>query len=358
MRTKFSKLFILPVAVLGLILALVLATSARGGIGDHFQRLLTRFRAPQGGNLEGLEPAEIDAFRSIESQLQAQITWSSNRTGNHEIFLWDTRTQSLQQLTDHPHVDYFANFSPDGSQLVYSRSKRPWVSFREHDGWQVYVMNTDGSAQRQVAQTGYMPKWTPDGQHIIFTRDNRVVQINVASGQERVVANGNIEPLNSPVHSPVLAPDGRHLALVLRQKTYSGPAILNLETNRLVKFYPSQACQTFWSDEQEQLLFIAKGGQGGTRVMAARSSGKSGMDGYQAEVLMDLPGAFSHEYFPRLDNTGSWLVWGAAAKGHEHDRADYEIFLWQVGRSWQETQRLTHYNGNDQWPDIYVWPSS
>ena len=45
---------------------------------------------------------------------------------------------------------------------------------------------------------------------------------------------------------------------------------------------------------------------------------------------MDLPGAYSHEYFPRVSNDGRWLVWGAAASGHEHDRADYEIFVWQT----------------------------
>jgi hypothetical protein len=44
---------------------------------------------------------------------------------------------------------------------------------------------------------------------------------------------------------------------------------------------------------------------------------------------MDLPGAYSHEYFPKLSNDGRWLVWGAAAEGHEHDRADYEIFVWE-----------------------------
>ena len=48
------------------------------------------------------------------------------------------------------------------------------------------------------------------------------------------------------------------------------------------------------------------------------------------------------------------MVWGAAAEGHEHDRADYEIFIWEVGTPWDTAERLTFYSGNDQWPDIYV----
>ena len=32
----------------------------------------------------------------------------------------------------------------------------------------------------------------------------------------------------------------------------------------------------------------------------------------QREVLMDLPGDYSHEYFPRVSADGQWMVWGAA----------------------------------------------
>jgi hypothetical protein len=81
-------------------------------------------------------------------------------------------------------------------------------------------------------------------------------------------------------------------------------------------------------------------------------------DGTDRHVFMDLPGPYSHEYFPRFSNDGRWLVWGAAAEGHEHDRADYEIFVWEIGTPWERAVRLTHHTGNDQWPDLWVRPSS
>ena len=77
-------------------------------------------------------------------------------------------------------------------------------------------------------------------------------------------------------------------------------------------------------------------GNGGTQIM-------KGGPGRPGELFMDLPGSYSHEYFPRVSNDGRWLVWGAAAKGHEHDRADYEIFVWQIGRPTSEAVRLTHH---------------
>ena len=41
---------------------------------------------------------------------------------------------------------------------------------------------------------------------------------------------------------------------------------------------------------------------------------------------------------------------GASAKGHEHDIADYEIFLWQVGTPWESAMRLSRNPANDRWP--------
>ena len=79
-------------------------------------------------------------------------------------------------------------------------------------------------------------------------------------------------------------------------------------------------------------------------------------DGSDRRVFMDLPGTRSHEYFPKLSNDGRWLVWAASAEGHEHDRADYEIFVWRVGTPWDQAVRLTQHAGNDQWPDLWVRP--
>ena len=45
--------------------------------------------------------------------------------------------------------------------------------------------------------------------------------------------------------------------------------------------------------------------------------------------LMDLPGRLSHEYFPKLDNTGKYMVWCATQKGRlgclrkHHGRTKY-----------------------------------
>ena len=47
-------------------------------------------------------------------------------------------------------------------------------------------------------------------------------------------------------------------------------------------------------------------------------------------------------------------MWGASAGGHEHDRADYEVFVWRIGEPWGTATRVTYSPANDQWPDLFV----
>ena len=69
-------------------------------------------------------------------------------------------------------------------------------------------------------------------------------------------------------------------------------------------------------------------------------------------VLLDNPGEWSHEYFPRFTADGRWLVYGASTGGHEQDSEDYEIFLWDTADTNAPPARLTFHTGNDCWPDI------
>jgi hypothetical protein len=97
-----------------------------------------------------------------------------------------------------------------------------------------------------------------------------------------------------------------------------------------------------------RVVWIEGSGRGGTRVMHTPSPGG------RPEILIDLPGAYSHEYFPVVTRDGRWLIWGAAAEGHEHDRADYEIFAWRIGAPAESATRLTWSTSNDQWPDLWM----
>jgi hypothetical protein len=49
------------------------------------------------------------------------------------------------------------------------------------------------------------------------------------------------------------------------------------------------------------------------------------------------------------------LIYGASTGGHEHDTADYEIFLWPISSPMSSTVRLSYHTGNDNWPDVFLY---
>jgi hypothetical protein len=209
-------------------------------------------------------------------------------------------------------------------------------------------VNADGTGERRVATGGYHPGWTGDGAAIVFHRGDRVFRYDLAARRETLLFHGEreITGLARPGDFE-LAPDQTRLALAFRGP-FSGAAVFDLDARSLVPLTRVQACQTSWSPDGRGLVWVETEGHGGTRIMAGKA------DGTERQVLIDLPGSRSHEYFPKLSNDARWLVWGAAAEGHEHDRADYEIFLWKLGTPWDAATRMTFHAGNDQWPDIHV----
>jgi Tol biopolymer transport system component len=315
------------------------------------ERVWTRLfppRTPKGARLEGLTGAEREAVARLGGQLDGLLVWSSNRSGNHELYVLDLGARSVKRLTNSPNVDYFGRFSPDGKRIVFLRSQRQWVSARETTAWDVFLVDVDGRNERRIAQGGYHPTWAADGTAVVFQRGLQAIRLEVASGRESVLLDGpQAIPGLTEVGDPELSPDGRRLALYPRGPL-AGNVVFDLAARTFTPLGAVQACQPTWAPDGQSLVWIEIEGHGGTRVMTGRP------DGSGRRVLIDLPGSHSHEYFPKLSNDGRWLVWGASAGGHEHDRADYEIFVWEIGTPVAQAVRLTHHEGNDQWPDLWI----
>ncbi len=316
-------------------------------------------RVPKKARLAGLAGPEQEAVRELGRRLDGMLVWSSNRSGHHQLYLVDLREQSVRQLTSSPNVNFLSRFSPDGRQVVFLRSQQEYVTFRDPTRWDVFLVNVDGTGERRIARGGYHPTWTRDGLAVIFERQGRIVRYDLAARQETVALDGPTEFPGGELGDVELAPDGRRWAFGLRgtfagvfglQGPYSGAVVFDPQARTLASLTREQACQTTWAPDGQRVLWMEPGGNGGTRIMSGRP------DGSGRGVFMDLPGAYSHEYFPKLANDGRWLVWGASAEGHEHDRADYEIFVWEVGAPVEQAVRLTHHEGNDQWPDLWVRP--
>lgn len=110
-----------------------------------------------------------------------------------------------KRLTTHPGEESFPVFSPDGSQLAFSR--------QIGGNWDLYVMPAAGGDARQITfhpRNDYANGWTPDGSSILFmsnlTGVPRLYTIHVGGVLQ------NQLPLLPEAISGSFSPDGKRIA--------------------------------------------------------------------------------------------------------------------------------------------------
>ena len=146
------------------------------------------------------------------------------------------------------------------------------------------------------------------------------------------------------MYEPSLSADRKRLAVTLRGSQRMTAILDATGTLRDT----GDGCQVIWAPKDRFVYWIGDGGRMQNQVYRRQGSGGAVLP------WLDLPAPYSHEYFPKLNRDGQYLVLGASAGGHEHDVADYEIFLWRVGEPADRALRLTFHSGNDNWPDIFI----
>jgi TolB protein len=115
-----------------------------------------------------------------------EIVFTSGRDGDLELYKMNVDGSHVQRLTYTVGYDGGPFFSPDGKYIVYRafHPRNPAELSKWDDLWamqavspvrlELWIMNRDGSGQRQVAELGgasFCPYMSPDGQWITFTSD-------------------------------------------------------------------------------------------------------------------------------------------------------------------------------------------
>jgi TolB protein len=219
------------------------------------------------------------------------IAFESYRDGNGEIYLLDTRTGQLTNLTRHPADDRAPAWSPDGSALAFESHR---------DGnWEIYALSMiDGSLTRLTRNPAYdgAPAWNPSGSEIAFEsyRDGNLEIYAVPSGggQPRRLTD---DPAGD--YGPAWSPDGSQIAF------------------------------TSWRDGNKEIYVLpAEGGQ-------ARNLTQS----------------------PADDEDPAWLSDGSALAfvswrdvDAETGNRNAEIYQLDLADAKHQTQRLT----DNSWPDL------
>lgn len=276
------------------------------------------------------------------------VVWSSNRFGNHDILKMTLPDRKITRLTTHLNAEYFPRISPDGRYVVFARSQKPWVSQRNQELWDTYLLDLESGKERLLAKYANTPTWSQDGKKVYFQRKVvRVAEVDIKTGAERILftsGTGQVKK-GAVLHTPGYNTHTNKMALTLRHG-YDMTAIVDLYGNLK---QVADGCQLTWSKDGSFLYRVGYGGKLKTAFyLYDPETSKS-------TLWLDLPGEYSHEYFPKLSNDEKYLIFAASKGDHEHDSADYEVFLWQVGTPAASATRLTFHTGNDNWPDVFLF---
>lgn len=169
-------------------------------------------------------------FYDAEATLSPQgdkIVFTSNRSGDLELWTMNVDGSDLNQVTDELGYDGGAFFSPDGTKLVF-RASRPTdsaaIEYKEFlaqglvapGSMEVFVCNVDGSDMQQVTDFGnanWAPFFHPSGEKIIFASNHasggrtfNIYLINLdGTGLEQITFDTQFDAF------PMFSPDGSRI---------------------------------------------------------------------------------------------------------------------------------------------------
>jgi len=280
--------------------------------------------------------------------LRGFVVWSSNRDGNHDIFRLSLPDGAVTPLTRHPHTEYFARISPDGTRVVFCRSQIPWVSQRNSIPWDVFMIDINGGSETLIATNANVPQWVSNQEITYQFQGNEVRKKNVDTGEEeRILYPGKGDMTDKiNLQTPSYNPKTGEMGLGMRPVRQTSALV-----NRDGKIRPfGNGCQVKWSPDLSYVYYVDH--------LPGKDNAffKVNPQTLEKTLWFNHDSPFHHEYFPVVTPDESLIVFGASEGGHEHDAADYEVFLWRVGTPMNDTYRITWHTGNDCWPDIWLAP--
>ncbi len=156
-----------------------------------------------------------------------RVAFSSNRTGNWDIFVVNLDGSGLTQLTDSPAAEVNPAWSPDGNRIVFASNrdateKDPAANPEYIPDSDIYVINADGSNLTRLTDADgedMQPVYSPDGGAIAFTSTREVTQAIYVMNAD----GSNAAPLantDGRDGDPAWSPDGGRIAFVSMSKDY------------------------------------------------------------------------------------------------------------------------------------------
>jgi len=113
-----------------------------------------------------------------------KIVFSSNRSGNYDIYVMNFDGSGVKQLTNDPMDEVFPSWSNDGKKIVYVKGYfygGNWFWQNDVNNGEIWMMNADGSNKQKITDGVASPVFNPSDNEIAFVSGNilRIYKYNL-----------------------------------------------------------------------------------------------------------------------------------------------------------------------------------
>jgi eukaryotic-like serine/threonine-protein kinase len=191
------------------------------------------------------------------------VVFSSNRSGNLDLWAISTRTGVVRSITDDPADDWDPAFSPDGRSMLWSSNRS--------GNLEVWASNPDGSGAHQVTHDGedaQNPTQTRDGRWIVYSSANRkhpgLWKIHPDGSGAEQLAKGAVQ-------LPEVSPDGTYATYLIPARTMSTLHVIRVEDGMDTTFavFPEPRHKTSvfpgrarWTPNSKRVIFTGQDEKG------------------------------------------------------------------------------------------------
>jgi TolB protein len=265
-----------------------------------------------------------------------RIVFSSDRSGNREIYVMRSSGGAVQRLTKTGLDDVSPAWSPDGKQIAWTHGPSGARS--------IDVMDADGSHVRRLTSSGNAedPAWSPDGTKIAFTfaRPGKQADVFVmgAGGGTRTrlttSAGFDGEPAWSPDATKIVYTTAKDSSLVLAEMNADGTGAHRITNHRgydrLAAYSPD-----------------------GTQIAFTRSRGVPHAGAIRADLWVLRDGKAKRLVSKGASTSASWSPDGKKIVFMNNRSGRFDVYTLSLTG---KTTRLTSAPGDDGDPDWQARP--
>jgi len=291
--------------------------------------------------LRAIKKEWIGTLRSGESEIpfEGRIIFQSDMDGDSEIYLLTEK--SLLKITDNGWKDEYPRWSPDGRRIAFSSNRT--------GNFDIYVMNVDGTGVRQVT-SGQRDEgelaWFSDGRRIAYTEETRrplgrsysLWSVDLESEQKSRI----LPDFPGSNALPAFSPLGSLMAFTGKKTMGWDVFVYNPGPNETKNLTGNgKTCRPSFSPDGFRLAYVSheSDGKGDIWQMGLDGSGRS-----RLTVRDD-----TSDYFPCWSPDGRFVLFCSNATSMYADQGDWDLYLVDVQTG--DVRLLFKSPGRDVFPD-------